>query len=99
MTTRKKLTTADARKGVEARAAISASINFRSRSVKRRRNTDEVPDKGTAIVSMCRECMGYEPGEGEGSLANVVRQCTARECWLWPWRTGTLDPSLVARDD
>ena len=80
---------------LETKRKVSAAINCRSKGMKRRRHPDEVPDIRTAVVNNCRECMGYEPGAGEGSLANVVRGCTAETCWMWPWRTGKLDPSLI----
>lgn len=81
-------------RALAGRRAVQDSINFRSRAIRERRRPDQVPDKTTAIVGACRECQGYEPGAGEGTLAEVVRACPATACWLWPWRTGELDPSL-----
>lgn len=47
----------------------------------RRRLPEEVAIARVAIRNMCLECMGYSPNE--------VKACTAPECWLYPWRTGT----------
>ncbi len=55
----------------------------------RRRKPDEVVTRSAAIQAHCRECMGWDSG-GLGSVAEAVRECTAPECWLYPWRNGKL---------
>jgi len=39
--------------------------------------------KQAAIVAMCWQCMGKEPG-----WKNMVRDCTAPKCALYPHRPG-----------
>jgi len=55
----------------------------------RRREPDQVPSLSTAIRAQCRECCGWD-ADGHQSLAANVEACPARECWLWPWRSGAL---------
>lgn len=56
----------------------------------RRRQSGEVVTRSAAIQAHCRECVGWDSG-GLGSVAEAVRQCGARACWLWPYRNGKVD--------
>ena len=47
----------------------------------RQRKDGEIPTARIAIRNHCRSCMGYQP--------SLVEGCTARDCWLFPWRMGT----------
>ncbi len=49
----------------------------------RRRRAGEVAQRALAIRNHCLECVGYNAAE--------VRRCTAKKCWLYPWRLGRLD--------
>ena len=57
----------------------------------RRRELGEVVTRSASIQAHCRECVGWDSG-GLGSVAEAVRQCQARVCWLWPYRNGKVDP-------
>ena len=61
--------------------------------VNRRREPGEIPNRRQAIMNFCSECMGWDAG-GFGSIRESVRQCTAKECWLYPYRAGS-----VTRDE
>lgn len=51
---------------------------------KRRREVNgEYVGRREAIRNFCMECMGYQMAE--------IKKCTAKECWLYPWRLGVLD--------
>jgi len=50
------------------------------RVVKRPRRKGEVASPLKAIRNHCLECMGYQ--------AKEVKNCPAKECWLWPYRMG-----------
>lgn len=56
----------------------------------RRRRSGEVVTRSASIQAHCRECVGWDSG-GLGSVAEAVRRCQARECWLWVYRNGRLD--------
>ncbi len=56
----------------------------------RRRKPGEVATRKEAIRNMCMECMGYEMSE--------IRLCTAKECWLYPWRLGALDDASLQEE-
>lgn len=66
-----------------------SSINVRAPK-KRRRRPGEVAGRSVSIRWFCYECNGYD-SDGLGSVAAAVRECTAVECPLWPWRNGKLD--------
>jgi len=88
--------TEEARAKAQQTRNISATrINMR-RLVKRRREPNEVPTMKYAIQNFCRECLGWDPGES-GSVAQAVRDCQVAECWLHPWRDGSLDLTTVDR--
>ena len=59
---------------------------------RRRRCEGELPTPKMAIQNHCRECMGFS-ADDMPSLSAAVGACTAIECWLYPWRRGTLDES------
>ncbi len=54
---------------------------------KRRRKPGEYDGRKEAIRNMCMECMGYEMTE--------IKLCTAKGCWLYPWRLGALDSESI----
>ena len=54
--------------------------------VSRRRKEDEIPTPRVAIRNYCIECMGYSVKETD--------LCTAKECWLYPWRLGKTPTDL-----
>ena len=62
-----------------------------------RRQAHQVASRKLSIQNFCRECHGFDPG-GSGGMAAAVRECQAVECWLWPWRDGSLDPTLLPSD-
>jgi len=76
-------------KAAATRKERARMINMR-RLVKRRREPGETPSMKCATQNFCRECMGWDAAES-GSLAQAIRECSAAECWLYPWRTGKLD--------
>lgn len=57
---------------------------------RRRRHPGEVVTRSASIRNFCRECLGWDAA-GCGSLAAAVAECSARECWLWPWRNGAIE--------
>ncbi len=57
--------------------------------VMRRREPDEIPTALVAFRNHCLECCGYSPRE--------VAECTAPECWLFPWRFGRTPDELKGR--
>jgi len=87
------LTPEDRTKAIEGRRRRSALVNVR-RVPHRRRLPGEVPSLSAAVVGHCDECCGWDSG-GLGSVAANVRACPARECWLWPWRSGRLDEAAL----
>lgn len=46
----------------------------------RRRKIGEICTRRDAIRNHCMECMGYQIAE--------IKRCTAKECWLFPFRPG-----------
>jgi len=58
--------------------------------VKRRRCKNEIPSRKVAIKNHCWECMGWDSG-GLSSVSANVKACTAKECWLYPWRNGPVE--------
>ena len=40
----------------------------------------EIATRSVAIRNQCIECMGY--------AAHEVKECSAPECWLYPYRMG-----------
>jgi hypothetical protein len=82
------MTDAERAKALRTRRERKVPINVAGVPM-RRRQPGEVPSRGTAIRAHCRECCGWDSG-GLGSVAANVRACTARECWLWPYRNGAL---------
>ena len=75
----------------EAKRRKAASITHTGRA-KDRRQPGECRRPQDAITSFCSECItmyGLDTG-GHGSILNAIRECTAKECHLWPWRTGKL---------
>ena len=46
--------------------------------------------RGSAIKYHCEECSGYSLEE--------ARLCTDKNCALWPYRTGALDPAFKNDD-
>ncbi len=83
----------------ERRAAVTRAVNLRSPVRTRRRKANEVPAPRVAITSHCSECLGFAGNGAPGTMLQQIRECTARECWLWPWRAGSLDPALVRGAD
>jgi hypothetical protein len=80
-----------ARLSSEARKRASDAITHKGRA-KDRRQPGECRRPQDAITSFCSECItmyGLDTG-GHGSILNAIRGCTAKECHLWPWRTGKL---------
>ena len=69
---------------------------YSNRLVKRRRHPGEVATRRYALQNFCRECVGFNSG-GLGSITENVRQCPATECWLWPWRAGSIDSEAWER--
>ena len=57
---------------------------------RRRKLNGEYKSRKEAIRNMCLECMGYEMSE--------IKKCTAKECWLYPWRLGVLDEGSLAQE-
>ena len=47
----------------------------------------EVATRSVAIRNHCLECCGYNNAE--------VRRCSGPECWLYPYRMGTLDREVA----
>lgn len=58
---------------------------------RRRRRPGEVPTRKEAIRNMCFECMGWEN-------TSYIRECTAKECWLYPYRLGALDVESIEKE-
>lgn len=58
---------------------------------RRRREPDEIATLRVSVRNHCLECMGYSP--------DGVVECTAKKCWLNPWRTGKTPPELKRKDD
>ena len=54
----------------------------------RRRNLGEICTRRDAIRNHCMECMGYQISE--------IKRCTAKECWLFPFRPGATRAELNA---
>jgi hypothetical protein len=54
--------------------------------VTRRRELDETPTPKVAIRNHCLECCGYSSQE--------TALCTAKQCWLYPWRLGKTPTEL-----
>ena len=77
------------------RGRLAKLVNCRSLK-RRRRKAGEIPDARTAIQNFCRECMGWS-GDDMPSLKAKVKDCTAYECWLHPWRLGVLDEEDTKR--
>lgn len=77
-------------------ARVKAAISVRGPVRRRRREPGEVPTLRVAIMSNCSECLGFGEDSGMGTVAQQVRDCEAVKCWLWPWRNGKLDASLLA---
>lgn len=91
--------TPDPTTGMESSAATVVITARRTKITglyNRRRQPGEVPTPATAIQNQCRECMGWD-ADGCGTLTNAIRQCSATECWLWPWRVRGLDPEAWER--
>ncbi len=87
---------------LEERARVSAAINVRGPQRRRRRDPGDIPTMRAAIQSMCSECMGHGDDLGDvnnklGSIANQIRNCDSPKCWLYPWRNGKLDKSLIEK--
>jgi len=61
---------------------------------RRRRLPHEIPNRRYAIMNFCRECHGWEP-DMTGTLTEAIRNCPAPKCWLWPWRNGKVDTTVV----
>ena len=76
--------------GAKKRAENSKAINHTTLA-RERRKRGQIAGRTVAVQNFCRECMGFDPGDS-GSLSGAVKNCTAHECWLWPWRSGPLDP-------
>ena len=56
----------------------------------RRRRPGEVVNLLTAVRNQCAECNGWEVdcmGQ-HTTLRQQVLACTAKDCWLYPWRYG-----------
>jgi len=51
--------------------------------VRRPRKPGECASRKAAIRNHCLECVGYQQTE--------VRECTDKDCWLYPFRMGRLD--------
>ena len=51
---------------------------------------EKVLTRGSAIYYHCVECCGYSVPE--------VRECPSKNCALWPFRTGGLDPAFKNDD-
>lgn len=58
--------------------------------IKRPRRKGEVVSRKETIRNFCVECMGYEMSE--------VRECTSPDCWLYPWRLGSLDEESINQE-
>lgn len=57
---------------------------------KRTRRKGEVASRREAIRNFCMECMGYQMAE--------IHECTAKGCWLYPWRLGSVDRDWLKRE-
>jgi len=77
------------KRGLAARKVISNAVNMKNK-VNRRRKSGEIANRKLSIQNFCRECMGWDKGDCS-SLSENIRECTAPECWLYPWRNGKLD--------
>lgn len=53
----------------------------------RRRQPGELPTRKNAIRLHCLECCGWNNAE--------VRRCTAKKCWLWPYRMSIAEKDAV----
>ena len=73
----------------EKKSKNAKLVNHR-RLERRRRRSGEIPTQRFAIQNHCRECMGFT-SDDMPSLRACVAACTAVECWVYPWRLGTLD--------
>ena len=68
-----------------------------NRLMRSRRKEGQISNQRYSIQNFCRECQGFDPGDSN-SLSAAVQECSAVECWLWPWRLGSLsldDPSAL----
>ena len=77
-------------------APSEGRAEYSNRLVKRRRHPGKVATRRYAIQNFCRGGVGFN-SDGLGSITENVRQCPATECWLWPWRAGSIDPEAWER--
>lgn len=57
----------------------------------RRKESHEIASRSYSIQNYCRECLGWDRGDSK-NLAQAVRDCNVRACWLHPWRCGVPSP-------
>lgn len=84
----------------EAKRRKAAAITASGRALDRRQQ-GEIRSPQDSITSFCSECItgyGLDVG-GHGSVLNAIRECTSKECHLYPWRTGKLDEGLIGKED
>jgi len=76
------LTTKEAKEArINSKRKNAGKINIK-KVRKKRRATGEVASKALSIRNFCLECVGYSEKE--------VTECTAKQCWLFPHRMGSL---------
>ena len=63
----------------------------RNRVLRRPREIDEVMSARVSIRNCCLQCVGWENASYE------VEHCTAKACWLYPWRSGETPEELKRR--
>jgi len=59
---------------------MSSKLKKTRKICRRRRKEGEIATRGIAIRNFCLECVGYNSGE--------VSKCSAKKCWLYPYRMG-----------
>ena len=84
----------EGRKAATARRDGVVNCN---RLMRDRRKEGQVANQKHSIQNFCRECHGFDSGDSS-NLSTAIHECSAVECWLWPWRDGSLDPTLLPSD-
>ncbi len=77
------------KKIIEGRKKVKKAINVK-RAKRRMRQPGEIANRKDAIRWFCTVCMG-----GEKNYAQEIRNCTAHNCPMFPWRLGALDKKCI----